>query len=484
MKNKFPKIFLLAVIGILVFPQVSFAAWWNPFTWFKKSVPTQQVPEKLTPTVEELSKKIDTLQKEVDASKTKSSSASKVVETKPAQKPVQQVSVTPRKRLANKEIIAKIKPAVVYITTANGSGSGIIIDASGHILTNAHVISGASSVEVRLSDTRSFVATILGRDEQIDLAVLKVDAVNLPFAKFGDSDSVEQGDEVFTLGYPFGLEGDVSFKEGTISRMLVESGASYLETSAEIHPGNSGGPLVNIFAEVIGVNTAALGRGIGGITLGETIKLAIPTNSANAIIPSLKSGRVVLVPQESKSSTNTNICPMLKQEADALAITLREVSSLITDIDKDFDDDGMKENPATGTSLNFDYPYNKFSAKRESFYRRVDELSARIIGVNSTLSVSSLLSDARLAFSRGTGAFREAFEQKLAAFKYLTSDARVYFNNGSSFFPRSEIDNAKATLFNSIDRAKDAKISFLDGTYALKKIQLQYKDALSKNNCQ
>ena len=163
----------------------------------------------------------------------------------------------------------------------------MIIDIGGHILTNAHVVSGVSNAEIKLSDTRSFTASVLGRDEQVDLAILKIEGVNFTFVKFGDSDAIEQGDEVFTLGYPFGLEGDVSFKEGTISRRLVEGGFSYLETSAEIHPGNSGGPLVNIYGEVVGINTATLGRSIGGVNLGETIKLAIPTNFANGVIPSV-----------------------------------------------------------------------------------------------------------------------------------------------------------------------------------------------------
>ncbi len=104
-----------------------------------------------------------------------------------------------------------------------------------------------------------------------------------------------QGDDVFTLGYPFGLEGDVSFKEGTISRRISSNDTTYLETSAEIHPGNSGGPLVNKYGEVIGINTASYGQTIEGVIIGEAIKFAIPINIAKDIIPELKDGREIII---------------------------------------------------------------------------------------------------------------------------------------------------------------------------------------------
>ena len=111
-----------------------------------------------------------------------------------------------------------------------------------------------------------------------------------------------QGDDVFTLGYPFGLEGDVSFKEGTISRRISDGDTTYLETSAEIHPGNSGGPLVNKYGEVVGVNTMAYGESIGGVSVGETIKFAISINTAKNLIPELKSGIIVIDPDTEKQN--------------------------------------------------------------------------------------------------------------------------------------------------------------------------------------
>jgi len=209
-----------------------------------------------------------------------------------------------QKVLSNTEIVAEVKPATVYIETTEGVGSGMIIDAEGYILTNAHVVAGVSTAKVKLSDGHLYSAEVKGRDEIIDIAILKISGQNFPFVKFGDSDAIAQGNNVFTLGYPFGLEGDVSFKEGTISRRISDGDVTYLETSAEIHPGNSGGPLVNHFGEVVGINSAGFGKSIEGVTIGETIKLAIPINVVKGLISDLKTGREILVEDKSAKSTS------------------------------------------------------------------------------------------------------------------------------------------------------------------------------------
>lgn len=199
--------------------------------------------------------------------------------------------------LTNAQIIAKIRPAIVYIETNKGSGTGMIIESNGLVLTNAHVIKGATSIKIILSDKRVLTAESVGRDEIKDIALIKANATNLTIVKLGNSNIVAQGDEVFTLGYPFGIEGDVSFKEGTISRRLSEGDGEYFEISAEIHPGNSGGPLVNKYGEVVGVNSAMIGQKIGGIIVGETIKLAIPIDVAKNLIDDLKLGKDILPPK-------------------------------------------------------------------------------------------------------------------------------------------------------------------------------------------
>ena len=166
----------------------------------------------------------------------------------------------------------------------------MIIDSTGIILTNAHVVVGVGEAQVKLADGRLFGAVIIGRDEMTDVALLKISAANLSSVELGDSSNVKQGDSVFTLGYPFGLEGDMSFKDGTISRTTIIDGATYFETSAEIHPGNSGGPLVNDYGQVIGINTLTYGIGVNGVIVGESLKLAIPINVARSKFTQLERG--------------------------------------------------------------------------------------------------------------------------------------------------------------------------------------------------
>ena len=218
--------------------------------------------------------------------------------------------------LTNREIIEKVAPAVVFIETSGGSGTGIIIDKNGYILTNEHVVGSDENPEIKLSDGRSWVAYVVGFDQIIDLAILKVETSSfLPEVKLGDSDSMGAGDTVFTLGYPFGFEGDASFKEGTISRILVLNDISHFEISAEIHPGNSGGPLINTKGEVIGINSAAYSpeKTLKGILVGETIKFAIPINVAKDNLALLKSGERVVASGSPKniSVTEDTVAPLI-----------------------------------------------------------------------------------------------------------------------------------------------------------------------------
>ena len=168
-------------------------------------------------------------------------------------------------------------------------GSGIIIEKDGYIVTNNHVISGAQKIKVILPDGRTFKGRVIGADPKTDLALVKINASNLPVLQFGDSDQIRPGDWVVAVGNPFGLEHTVT--QGIISATGRSIGAgpyeSFLQTDAPINPGNSGGPLVNMLGTVIGINTAIIksGQGIG---------FAIPSNTAKDIISQLKAnGRVI-----------------------------------------------------------------------------------------------------------------------------------------------------------------------------------------------
>jgi serine protease Do len=175
---------------------------------------------------------------------------------------------------------------------ARSAGSGVIVDARGYILTNAHVVESAAEIEVRLSDDRKFAATLVGRDPKTDLAVVKIDpgAGALPSAELGDSDKLRIGQWAIAIGNPFGLDRTVTV--GIISatgrtRVGVATYEAFIQTDASINPGNSGGPLLNLDGRVIGINTAIVSSGQG-------IGFAIPINMAREVMTQLiAKGRVV-----------------------------------------------------------------------------------------------------------------------------------------------------------------------------------------------
>src|SRR5262245_46199750 len=171
----------------------------------------------------------------------------------------------------------RIKPAVVHIKvgTRGATGSGVIVSSDGYILTNNHVASYANELTVKLSDGRELRARRIGVDPRTDLALIKVEAQNLPYATLGDSSKLEQGEWVIAIGSPFGLEQTMT--AGIVSATGRKFGGAYdnyIQTDASINPGNSGGALVNMNGEVIGINTSILSRGGGS----EGVGFAIPSN--------------------------------------------------------------------------------------------------------------------------------------------------------------------------------------------------------------
>jgi serine protease Do len=176
----------------------------------------------------------------------------------------------------------RIKPAVVHIKvgTRGATGSGVIVSKDGYILTNNHVASAANELAVKLADGRELIARRIGVDPRTDLALIKVEAQNLPNATLGDSSKLEQGEWVIALGSPFGLEQTMT--AGIVSATGRKFGGTYdnyIQTDASINPGNSGGPLVNMNGEVIGINTSIYSRGGGS----EGVGFAIPSNMANKV---------------------------------------------------------------------------------------------------------------------------------------------------------------------------------------------------------
>jgi len=172
------------------------------------------------------------------------------------------------------------------------AGSGFIIASDGYILTNNHVVEDAGKITVRLADKREFQAKVVGTDPQSDVAVLKIEAKDLPVLALGNSDKLEVGEWVIAIGSPFELSQTVTV--GVVSakgrnRMGITDYENFIQTDAAINPGNSGGPLLNIRGEAVGMNTAIFSRSGGYMGIG----FAIPINMAKSIEQQLrKSGKV------------------------------------------------------------------------------------------------------------------------------------------------------------------------------------------------
>ncbi len=241
-----------------------------------------------------------------DSSETNQNNLQFSLEAKPE---TDETTVSVDGKLSATDIYRTVSPSIVGVVQyqyassfePSGSGSGIIISEDGYILTNAHVIKGASAVKVVLYNEEEYEATIVGSDEQTDIAVLKINAQNLTKATFGDSSQVEVGEKVYAIGNPGGLSLQSSFTDGIISgldRLVTTTDSSYamnvLQTNAAINPGNSGGALVNEYGQVIGITSSKLAdvdyEGIG---------FAIPIHTAVPIIEELidhgyVSGRAML----------------------------------------------------------------------------------------------------------------------------------------------------------------------------------------------
>jgi S1-C subfamily serine protease len=226
-------------------------------------------------------------------------------------------AATPRPPSGDSDVsalYAQTRPSVVRVNTVStsssrfgsspseGTGSGVIIDKEGHILTNYHVVANAQQIQVALSDETTGTAELVGSDSATDLAIIKVDlpAETLSPATLGDSDAIRVGESVIAIGNPFGLEGTVT--EGIVSgldRTLSQSGQrpirELIQTDAAINPGNSGGPLVNSQGEVIGINSALENPTGGGVFVG--VGYSIPINTAKRILPDMLAGKTVVHPR-------------------------------------------------------------------------------------------------------------------------------------------------------------------------------------------
>ncbi len=164
-------------------------------------------------------------------------------------------------------------------------GSGFVINANGHILTNNHVVDGTTEITVKLSDGRELSAKVVGRDPKTDLALLKVDATGLPTIALGDSSELKVGEPVMAIGNPFGLEQTVTTGIVSATGRVIGQGPydDFVQTDASINPGNSGGPLINARGQAIGINAAIFSQTGGSVGIG----FAIPSNLAKTVVTQL-----------------------------------------------------------------------------------------------------------------------------------------------------------------------------------------------------
>jgi serine protease Do len=206
-------------------------------------------------------------------------------------------------------------------------GSGFFVSSDGFIVTNNHVIKDASQITVTLNDGREFEASVKGSDSRTDLAVLKIEATDVPFLTFADSDHLSPGEWVVAVGNPFGLEGTIT--KGIVSAkgrqdLGIAPYEDFIQTDAAINPGNSGGPLLNVRGEVVGVNTAILSRSGGYMGVG----LAIPSKMVQPVIDQIMDKGSV-----KRAYLGIVLQPIDKELCDALELEKAE-GILVSDIVK------------------------------------------------------------------------------------------------------------------------------------------------------
>jgi len=220
------------------------------------------------------------------------------------------------------EVYDQVRPSVVQINMSagrtQGTGTGVVIDEEGHILTNNHVVSGASTIEVRFADGSTSEATVVGTDPANDLAVIQVSDPNAPLspATLGDSDSLHTGDQVLAIGNPFSLEGTLT--QGIVSALdrTYAAGAStrpirgMIQTDAAVNPGNSGGPLLNCTGEVIGINSLLENPTGENVNVG--VAFAVAINTAKRSLNDMLAGATVSHPW--LGIGGVDVTPALSQE--------------------------------------------------------------------------------------------------------------------------------------------------------------------------
>ena len=208
-----------------------------------------------------------------------------------------------------------------------GAGSGFIVSADGYILTNTHVVANADEVTVRLTDRREFPAKVIGADERTDVAVIKINASNLPIVKLGDPSLLKPGQWVLAIGSPFGFENSATagIISATSRSIPGENAVPFIQTDVAVNPGNSGGPLFNMNGEVIGINSQIFSRTGGFMGVSFAIPIDVARNVEEQLV---KTGRVV------RGRIGVTIQDVNAQLAESFGLD-RPHGALVSSVDKD-----------------------------------------------------------------------------------------------------------------------------------------------------
>jgi serine protease Do len=208
-----------------------------------------------------------------------------------------------------------------------GAGSGFIVSADGYILTNTHVVANADEVTVRLTDRREFPAKVIGADERTDVAVIKINASNLPIVKLGDPSKLKPGQWVLAIGSPFGFENSATagIISATSRSIPGENAVPFIQTDVAVNPGNSGGPLFNMNGEVIGINSQIFSRTGGFMGVSFAIPIDVARNVEEQLV---KTGRVV------RGRIGVTIQDVNAQLAESFGLD-RPHGALVSSVDKD-----------------------------------------------------------------------------------------------------------------------------------------------------
>ena len=321
-------------------------------------------------------------------------------------------------------------------------GSGVIVTKDGYILTNNHVVDGADEIKVaRDKDKKQFTAKVIGRDPRTDIAVLKIDAKDLPFITFADSDKIEVGDVVLALGNPFGIGQTVTM--GIVSAtgrggMGIEDYEDFIQTDAAINPGNSGGALVDAEGRLVGLNTAILSRSGGNQGVG----FAIPANLARSVMDQLiEKGRI------ERGFLGVRIKDLTPELARQFNVPDNTSGALVTQLE-----DRSAAAEAGVQSGDVIIELNGTPVKD----RRNLQLMVGRLSPGDKVSLKVLRDGKEKTF---TVALKEMPEQKLASANNEPGDKESDALNGVTV---GDIDSAARSRFNIPDRVKGALITEVD----------------------